>query len=200
MRRVVAGQVRIRFRIAEIVDRNDRQLVASIAFVQRAQYHAADAAIAVDSDFDGHSLPPRQSVAASDSRLQQALGGLDDCGNREAEVLEKLFGRRRVPVPIEPDHVAARPRHSATSRRWRRPRSRAARRSAAARARGRPRSVVRILRRTASKQRERRAPDRSSSRAAPSASCTSEPVAIIVSAGSSAALCRMYAPRPIISS
>ena len=58
VRRVVAGQVRVGLRAAQIVDRDDREIVLLPAFVVRAQDVAADAAVAVDGDFDGHAFSP----------------------------------------------------------------------------------------------------------------------------------------------
>ena len=58
VRRVITRKVRIRFRTAEVVDRDDRKVVLLAAFVMRAQNVAADAAVAIDRDFDGHSITP----------------------------------------------------------------------------------------------------------------------------------------------
>ena len=55
---IVAGQVRIGFRIAEIVDGNDLDIIFFTAFVVGAQYIAADAAIAIDGNFDRHAGLP----------------------------------------------------------------------------------------------------------------------------------------------
>src|SRR5690606_4504938 len=54
VRRVIAGQMRVRARVAEIVDRDDRDLVRSLALVERAQDVAPDAAVTVDRYFDRH--------------------------------------------------------------------------------------------------------------------------------------------------
>ena len=51
---VVLRQVRVRFRIAEIVDRDDLDLARAFGFVQRAQHVATDAAVAVDGDLHSH--------------------------------------------------------------------------------------------------------------------------------------------------
>ena len=54
VRRVVLREVRVRLRIAEVVDRDDLEIVLLASFVVRAKDVAADAAVAVDGDFDGH--------------------------------------------------------------------------------------------------------------------------------------------------
>jgi hypothetical protein len=46
--------MRIRFRITQIVDGNDLNIVFLAAFVVSAQYIASDAAVAIDRNFDGH--------------------------------------------------------------------------------------------------------------------------------------------------
>ena len=60
MRRVVACQVRVGLRAAQIIDGDDREIVPLLgrprAFVVGAQDIAADAAVTVDRDFDAHSL------------------------------------------------------------------------------------------------------------------------------------------------
>src|SRR2546429_9523116 len=58
VRGVIACQMRVRLTTPQIVDRDDREIVLLAAFVVRAQNVAADAAIAVDRDFDGHSITP----------------------------------------------------------------------------------------------------------------------------------------------
>ena len=55
VRCVVPGQVGIGIRRAEIVDRDDLDILAA-AFIQRAQHVAADAAVAVDANLDCSSL------------------------------------------------------------------------------------------------------------------------------------------------
>jgi hypothetical protein len=50
--------VRVGLGAAEIVDRDDGEIVLLPAFVVRAQNVAADAAVAVDRDFEGHALAP----------------------------------------------------------------------------------------------------------------------------------------------
>ena len=54
VRGVVARQMRVRFRVAEVVHRDDLDLAAVLAFVERAKDVAADSAVAIDCDFDGH--------------------------------------------------------------------------------------------------------------------------------------------------
>ena len=56
MRCVVARQVRIGLRLAEIVDRDDLDIVFLTAFVMCAQYVAADSAVTVDGNLDGHGI------------------------------------------------------------------------------------------------------------------------------------------------
>ncbi len=51
---VVLGQVRVGLGIAEVVDRDDLELVRATGFVQRAQDVAANATVTVDGDLDGH--------------------------------------------------------------------------------------------------------------------------------------------------
>jgi hypothetical protein len=53
---VVAREVGVRLRVAQVIQRDDLNVFAA-RFVQGAQHVAADAAVAVDSDFDGHVLP-----------------------------------------------------------------------------------------------------------------------------------------------
>src|SRR4029077_11972845 len=53
--RVVARQVRIGLRVAKIVDRDELQVVFFPAFVVGSQYVAADAAVTVDGDSNGHA-------------------------------------------------------------------------------------------------------------------------------------------------
>jgi hypothetical protein len=54
MRRVVAREVRVRLRGPEVVHRDDLEIVRLVALVVRAKDVAADAAVAVDGDTDGH--------------------------------------------------------------------------------------------------------------------------------------------------
>ena len=53
---VVAGEMRVGLGTAEIVQRDDGEIVLLGVFVVRTQDVAADAAVAVDGDFDGHVL------------------------------------------------------------------------------------------------------------------------------------------------
>jgi hypothetical protein len=52
--RVVAREVGIRLGRAEVVQRHDREVVRLAALVMRAEDVAADAAVAIDGDADGH--------------------------------------------------------------------------------------------------------------------------------------------------
>jgi len=54
VRRVVASEMRIRFRITQIIDGNDLDIILLAAFVVSTQYIAPDAAVAIDRNFDGH--------------------------------------------------------------------------------------------------------------------------------------------------
>ncbi len=54
MHGVVAREVRVGLRVAQVIERDDLDFFLAIRFVQRAQDVAADAAIAIDTDFDGH--------------------------------------------------------------------------------------------------------------------------------------------------
>ena len=56
VRGVVAGQVGVRLGVAQVVDGDDLDVVFLAAFVESAQDIAADAAIAVDCNFDRHTL------------------------------------------------------------------------------------------------------------------------------------------------
>jgi hypothetical protein len=54
MRGVVLGQMRIGFGIAQIIHGNDLDFAGALGLVQRAQHIAADAAIAINGNFDRH--------------------------------------------------------------------------------------------------------------------------------------------------
>ncbi|MNY43459.1 hypothetical protein D3C86_1784200 [compost metagenome] len=51
---VVLGQVGVQFRIAQIVDGNDFNILVGEAFLPGTQYHATDTAIAVNCQFQCH--------------------------------------------------------------------------------------------------------------------------------------------------
>src|SRR5438093_4974645 len=55
VRGVVASQMRVGLRIAEVVDGDELQVVLFPAFIVGAQDVAADAAVTVDSDSNGHT-------------------------------------------------------------------------------------------------------------------------------------------------
>src|SRR5487761_2302504 len=55
---VVSRQMRIGFWAAEVVDRDDRDVVLLAVLVMRSQYVAADAAVTVDGDLDRHGSSP----------------------------------------------------------------------------------------------------------------------------------------------
>ena len=54
MCRVVLGQMCIRRRIAQIIDRHDLDLAVALRLIQRTQHVATDATIAIDGDLDRH--------------------------------------------------------------------------------------------------------------------------------------------------
>jgi hypothetical protein len=56
VRRVVAGQVRVGLGVAEVVDGDELEIVLLSAFVVRAKHVAADAAVAIDRNFDSHGF------------------------------------------------------------------------------------------------------------------------------------------------
>jgi len=53
---VVAGQVGVRFGVAEVVDRNVLDILFLAAFVEGTKDVAADTAITIDLNFDRHTL------------------------------------------------------------------------------------------------------------------------------------------------
>ena len=108
VRGVIARQVRVGFGIAEIVDRNDLDIILFAALVMSAQHIAADAAVAIDGNFDGHEdLPERCDV--NWYRVKSVQNRLD-CGYdflcREAEMLEQHTGRRGLTERIDAYHRA----------------------------------------------------------------------------------------------
>ena len=54
VRGVVAREVRVGLRIAKVVERNDLDILLPLRLVECAQDIAADAAVAIDPDFDRH--------------------------------------------------------------------------------------------------------------------------------------------------
>ena len=54
MRGIVASQMCVGFRIAEIIDGDNLNVVLLSALIVGTEYIAANAAIAIDGDFDGH--------------------------------------------------------------------------------------------------------------------------------------------------
>ena len=54
MRRIAPGQVRVRVGITQIINGNDLDFSAFVAFVQRAQYVATDASVTVNAYLDCH--------------------------------------------------------------------------------------------------------------------------------------------------
>ena len=59
VRGVVARQMRVGLRVAEVVDRDELQVVLFAAFIVRAQDVAADAAVTVDRYSNAHSGTPK---------------------------------------------------------------------------------------------------------------------------------------------
>src|SRR6185295_12746245 len=59
VRRVVLREVRIRLRVAEVVHRDDLNLIGALRFIERAQDVAADASVTVDTYLDRHLSEPR---------------------------------------------------------------------------------------------------------------------------------------------
>ena len=51
---VVLGQVRVGLGVAEVVDRDDLDLLSATGFVQRTQNVAANATVTVDGDLNCH--------------------------------------------------------------------------------------------------------------------------------------------------
>src|SRR6266581_5389647 len=80
--RVVTGQVRVGLRAAEVVKRNDREIVAFPAFVMRAKDIAADAAIAVDRDFDGHGCVLLEGLSHKETQRHGTRAGRISCSLR----------------------------------------------------------------------------------------------------------------------
>src|SRR5690606_10352582 len=62
MRRIVAGEVGVRLGIAQVVDGHDLDVVLLAVFVVGTQDIAADAAVTVDGDADGHEGAPLQNL------------------------------------------------------------------------------------------------------------------------------------------
>ena len=56
VRSIVARQVCVAIGIAEIIDRNDLDLRSLVALVQCAHHVAADSAIAIDGNLNGHPI------------------------------------------------------------------------------------------------------------------------------------------------
>ncbi len=75
--RVIARKVSVRFGAAQIVDRDDREIVAALrayAFVVSAHDVAADAPVSVDRDFDAHcGSPDCVERFGRDSRIRARL-------------------------------------------------------------------------------------------------------------------------------
>ena len=83
--RVVAGQMRVGLRIAEIVDRDDLDVVFLAAFVVCTKDVAADAAITIDCNFDRHIVLP---AVLKRLRLEDLPHGLHDVFGGESEIFE----------------------------------------------------------------------------------------------------------------
>src|SRR3990172_6777306 len=85
--RVVFGEMRIDFRIAKVVDRDDLDAVFFAALVVGTQDVAADAPVAVDCNPDGHERSPLKSRNFTSLRrllpVMMRRGGELDCAERE---------------------------------------------------------------------------------------------------------------------
>src|SRR6266853_152726 len=103
VRGVVARQMRVGLRVAEIVDGDESQVVLFPALIVGAQDVAADAAVTVDGDSNGHARLLRFSL------LQYAFHGLHHIVHGETEVLEQFRAGRRLAVAVDPDHRAFEP-------------------------------------------------------------------------------------------
>jgi hypothetical protein len=82
---VVLGQVGIDFRVAQVVDRNDLNIMLLAALVMRTQDVAADAAIAVYCNADGHwqisrLKPDITALGARITVMLQCDGGMHCAG------------------------------------------------------------------------------------------------------------------------
>src|SRR5438552_619223 len=64
---VVARQVRIGLRVAQVVERDDLELPGALALVEGAQHVASDTPVTVDADLDSHALSP-PAVGVSPAR------------------------------------------------------------------------------------------------------------------------------------
>jgi hypothetical protein len=62
VRRVEARQVRVRFRVAEIVDRDDLDFPVALRLIERPQGVAPDASVTVDTDLDRHACRPLSTL------------------------------------------------------------------------------------------------------------------------------------------
>src|SRR5262247_52105 len=62
---VVFREVRVDRRVPEVVDRDDREVVLLPRLVVGAKDHAADAAVAVDGDSDGHPRTPENKARSA---------------------------------------------------------------------------------------------------------------------------------------
>ncbi len=56
MHRVVTSEVRIRLRVAQVVERYDLHLTGTLALIRRAQNVASDATVSVDAHLYCHVL------------------------------------------------------------------------------------------------------------------------------------------------
>ncbi len=99
VRGVVAGQVRVRLRIAEIVDGNDLDVIFLAAFVVSAQDVTADAAIAVDCNTDSHGFLLETKIR----RFQTHIQNLFVAGLRQrVQVTPAVTGLHQIEfIPFE---------------------------------------------------------------------------------------------------
>src|SRR5262249_1530358 len=85
--RVVARQVGVGLRVAQIVERDDLHLGGALALVERTQHVAADAPVAIDANSARHALKPR-AIRVTVVRHYRP-------GTRNELTPRRLFPRRR---------------------------------------------------------------------------------------------------------
>jgi len=91
VRGVVARQVGIGVRVAQIIDRDNPDFAGTTGFVERAQHVAADAAIAIDGNLDGHGSLPKQLEKVISRIVLPPAGG---CGCKSGPGMAETAGSR----------------------------------------------------------------------------------------------------------
>ena len=101
---VVARQVRIRLRVAQIVERDDLQFPGALALVEGAQHVASDAPVTIDADLDCHCAHPssRSRIVPRDiigrkAKMREHVRAL--AGGAEAIDAEHAAGKAHVTPP-----------------------------------------------------------------------------------------------------